>query len=121
MVNRKNKNNINSSLTSLKNKINHKTRSFSTYSKNNNPDQTNNTFVDFKDISKYSKEKSLKKFKKVFGGGYLGYKNVNYLGSVVYVSLVKDCFSVTNIEQKIIDYLNEIPEGVVYSVLPFKR
>ena len=54
-------------------------------------------------------------------GGYLGYKNVFYLGTVVYDSKIKGYFTITNFEQKIIEYLNEIPEDVIYFVLPFIR
>lgn len=99
-------------------------RSFSTFTKNNNIKELEINNLDQDNID-YNSDKSLKKqlkeFKKAYGGGYLGYKNVFYLGTVVYDSKIKDYFTITNFENKIIEYLNEIPEDVIYSVLPFIR
>jgi hypothetical protein len=99
-------------------------RSFSTYINNKNINDFENNNLDQDNISYNSDnsiKKQLKEFKKAYSGGYLGYKNVFYLGTVVYDSKIKHCFTITNFGNKIIEYLNEIPEDVIYSVLPFIR
>ena len=72
----------------------------------------------------YQKNKELKEFKKIYKGGYLGYNNVYHFGNV------SELINLTNLEHKAIyenlvskltDYLNDIPEKVVYSVLPVLR
>jgi hypothetical protein len=68
-----------------------------------------------------SRNIDLKRFKKVFGGGYLGYKNIHHFGSVYFDPVEKVGYLIENLENKLIEYLNDIPDNVVYSVLPFIR
>ena len=99
-------------------------RSFSTSTKNNinnnesnldnlnskSDSKTNNSFIDFVDLDHTpagisSNKQSLKKFKKVFGGGYLGYKNVHHFGSVFFDPRDKVSYTIENLENKLIEYL----------------
>ena len=71
----------------------------------------------------------IKNFKKTYKGGYLGYQNMQDFGNVSHLSMAG-----TNAEQrqyinkeaqeleiKINDYLNDIPENITYSILPVIR
>jgi hypothetical protein len=73
------------------------------------------------DKSKKINNKNLKLFKKLFGGGYLGYKNVHHFGTVMYDPRVKLGHTIFGLESKLIYSLKDIPDDVVYSVLPFIR
>jgi hypothetical protein len=105
-------------------------KSFSTSTKFNNIKdkdlETNDNLVDFIDLTKTeaaisSNKKDLKNFKKIFGGGYLGYKYIRHFGSVYFDPKEKMSYIIKDLDIKIIEYLNEIPDDVVYSVLPFIR
>ena len=51
----------------------------------------------------------------------MGYKNIYHFGSVFFDLRLKLPYGIIDLESKIEDYLNEIPEDVVYSVLPVIR
>ena len=125
-----------SSLRGGQNKINsnNQTRKFSTSTKFNPNNQTrgfssessidnNDNFIDLDQTPAgiSSNKQALKKFKKVFGGGYLGYKIVHHFGSVLFDPRYKISYTIPDLENKLIEYLNNIPDTVVYSVLPFIR
>jgi hypothetical protein len=64
--------------------------------------------------------KTLKAFKKAYGGGYLGYTKIHNLGNVsqFYQSSQVLFYSINNLTDKLKDYVNEVPENVVFSILP---
>jgi len=63
-------------------------------------------------------KKSIQKYKKAYGGGYLGYKYSHHFETVFYDSTFKLTFTIPELENKIIEFINIIPEDVIYSVLP---
>jgi len=74
----------------------------------------------------YNKNKSLKEFKKLYNGGYLGYTNVHHFSNVS--GLLST--GITDLERfkflsflisELDKYMHEIPENVIYSVLPVLR
>jgi hypothetical protein len=119
-------------------------RSFSTSSKTNldsnefdsDPEIENMTssqivelLPDTKFRNKYlalQKNKNLKEFKKLYKGGYLGYTNIQQFSNVSELinSEISDIerFEYFSILVSELDkYLYEIPENVIYSVLPVLR
>ena len=126
-------NDINFDSLNLKNKYkysifsvnshNWSTRSFSASTKKNLTDKESFDFVELDQtpVGIASNKQSLKKFKKVFGGGYLGYKNVEHFGSIFFDPKDKISYTIANLDNKLIENLNNIPDTVVYSVLPFIR
>jgi len=98
--------------------LNNPIRKFGTTSlkkKYNNEIESNDNFVDFINLTESESDKKIiKNFKKVFGGGYLGYKHVHHFGSVIYDSTVHLTYRILDLENKIINYLSEIPDEVVY-------
>jgi hypothetical protein len=73
---------------------------------------------------KIEKIKSVKEFKKKYGGGYLGYNNIYNFGNINEYDIADgQVFDI--IYHKLINrleaYLNEIPTDVIYSVLPVLR
>jgi hypothetical protein len=66
------------------------------------------------------KAKAVKDFKNIYGDGYLGYSQIHNLGDVSYL-INSDLFGFTefikNIEFKLKDYLNYIPENTTFSIL----
>jgi len=104
-----------------KNFIFSQTKNFSTYSKNKD-----NIYLDVVDLEPTDStiethKKNIKKFKKIFGGGYLGYKYVQFIGSGFFDSQIKMAFTISDLDSKVLIYLNEIPEDVIYSILPVIR
>ena len=70
------------------------------------------------------KEQDIKNFKKVYGGGYLGYSHISNFGHISQFITLMDFHNLQNkinLEVKIKGYVNDIPEDVVYSVLPVIR
>ena len=69
----------------------------------------------------YKKAKSVEEFKKTYKGGFFGYSDLKHFGNVSQFTqltgLEHNQFQ-DNLENKIKDYLNEIPENIIYSVLP---
>jgi len=72
----------------------------------------------------YERNKSLKEFQKIYKGGYLGYRDIHHLGNVSNLVDLSDPAALSywrTLTAKLNEYLNEIPENVVYSVLPVLR
>ena len=108
-------------------------RNFSTYTSEQSVNEIDNKIFNLNENLDYNtefsekemsviKETAIKDFKKVYRGGYLGYNHIYSLGSVVYF-LISDEYNATeiyikNLEPKLKDYLNEIPENITYSILP---
>jgi hypothetical protein len=71
-----------------------------------------------------TKEQEIKNFKKIYGGGFLGYTHIHSLGNVSHFINLYDIEFKTYLEVlelKINEYLNEIPDNIIYSVLPVLR
>ena len=112
---------------------NNKTRKFSTSSKfNGTPkvdsesavDQDNLSYELDKETFQLEKNKSYKEFKNFYKGGYLGYKDVHEFGNIAEYNQLTgkelgDYYD--NFKLKIEKYLSEIPENLIYSVLPVLR
>ena len=111
----------------------YQSRSFSTYSpitiKKNNNDFTNIPELDPEFVEESQKrlavpdEKELKRFKKAYGGGYLGYTYINNFGNVsnFYNTDRHPLFYIENLESELKEYVNEISENVTYTILPVLR
>jgi hypothetical protein len=72
----------------------------------------------------YEKAKNVREFKKIYGGGVLGYSDIYSFGnSTQFTGLAGSEYLdyTLNLENKLKEYLNEIPESVVYSVIPVLR
>ena len=89
---------------------------------------TNTLDYDFESINienPLAKELAIKDFKKVYGGGYLGYSHVYNLGNVSYLINSENINSIENyiksLKPELNLYLNEIPENITYSILPLLR
>jgi len=92
-------------------------RNFSTLNNNNN---NNNSLND--DNNSLEKAIAIKNFKKNYKGGYLGYNQVHHFGNArEFAEILEKGYSLDKLELKLHGYLNEIPEDVIYSVLPVLR
>jgi len=108
----------------IKNKtFSNQKRSFSTSSKFNF--KLNELELDsgLESLDNGQKSKGVKDFKKIYGGGYLGYTHVYNLGNVSQLSvegsqILSEIKGGVKFEHNLKSYLNEISENVVYSVLP---
>lgn len=72
----------------------------------------------------YQKAKSVQEFKKIYKGGFFGYSDIKLFGNVSqYNQLMGPEFYQfkDNLENKFKDYLNEIPENIIFSVLQVLR
>lgn len=71
----------------------------------------------------YHKSKDVKEFKKIFKGGYLGYKHSHHFGNVsnYYKPENKDDYFFDNLSINLRAFLNKIPEILIYSILPVIR
>ena len=71
----------------------------------------------------YQKSKDVKEFKKIFKGGYLGYKQSYHLGNIsnYYNPENKDDYFFDNLTINLKTFLNKIPENLIYSILPVIR
>jgi hypothetical protein len=107
---------LNNSVFSIK-------RNFST---STNTDLEYNTELEFEiesnDIkTSLIKEEAIKNFIKTYGGGYLGYTHTRNLGSVSALIHSENKYDldkyIENLENKLKEYLKEIPENVTYSIL----
>ena len=99
------------------------TRSFSTFTKNNNINDLENNALEC-NSDKYLQAQEIKQFKKVYGGGYLGYKKINNFGNVYqFVDLENSSYSenLKGLSLKLKGYTIEIPENIIYSILPVLR
>ena len=70
------------------------------------------------------KSKAVNAFKKVYGGGILGYSDIKFFGNVsqfIELAGLEYLQFIDNLENKLNEYLNEIPENVVFSLLPVLR
>ena len=70
------------------------------------------------------KIKAVKEFKNKFKGGYLGYNKIHHFGNISnYTNLVDMAYLDYSLilENKIKEYLDEIPENMIFSVLPIFR
>lgn len=71
-----------------------------------------------------NRENFIKEFKQKYKGGYLGYNQVYHFGNITEFGHLTDRdfqYYYFNLEQKIIEYLKEIPESITYCVLPVLR
>jgi len=110
-------------------------RNYSTLNKNNEKESSelklnldNESYSDLEsDKTEFNliKEQAISKFKKTYGGGFLGYTLIHSLGSVSYLINSESAnfieIYIKFLVPKIKIYLNEIPENVTYSILPVLR
>jgi hypothetical protein len=71
-----------------------------------------------------NQEKDIKEFKNLYGGGYLGYTHIHNFGNIsqfIELTFTDYIQYSDNLETKLKDYLNEIPDSVTYSVIPALR
>src|SRR5258706_313025 len=104
------------------------TRSFATYTKNNNINDFENNNLDQDNLSNNpdkSLKKQLKEFKKAYGGGYLGYTHIYNFGHINQFASYSSQLEFDNckaiLESKLKDYVYVIPETDTYSILPVLR
>jgi len=109
-----------------KNKIPYGIRYFSTDNKGSDfnfevdpyfKDDTDQDYIE-------NKKKALKEFKNKYKGGYLGYNHIYHFGNIVeFGHLLDQKFQdyYYNLEEKITEYLDEIPERITYCILPVLR
>ena len=123
--------NTNNNIKNKTNFIFSQTKNFSTYSKNKFNEPVD-LFPGFEpeliaqNEQKLAlfKEQDIKNFKKVYGGGYLGYSHISNFGHISQFITLMDFHNLQNkinLEVKIKGYVNDIPEDVTYSVLPVLR
>src|SRR5258706_462055 len=71
------------------------------------------------------KIKTLKAFKKAYGGGFLGYSHIYNFGNITQFTSYKNRLEYgtckSNLEIKLKDYISIIPETETYSILPVLR
>lgn len=68
-------------------------------------------------------KQTIKDFKKAYGGGYLGYTHIHDFGNVTqfYSSSEHFLHFIDKLILKLKEYINEIPENIIYSILPVLR
>jgi hypothetical protein len=100
-------------------------RSFSTTNKNKNETNRGIEYYKAKFDAEYplKRAKKLKEFKKVYGGGYLGYTHIQNFGYVsqFFQTDIDTLFYIDRLESELKEYINQIPENVTYSILPVIR
>ena len=105
---------LNIKIKNIKNK--NQIRKFSTSSVNQSAAYLDSTEM---------KIKQLKDFKKAYGGGYLGYTHIYNFGNITQFTEYKNNLELetckSNLEVKLKDYINIIPEKSTYSILPVLR
>lgn len=72
----------------------------------------------------YQKSKDVKEFKKIFKGGYLGYKDSHHCGNISNFydgSETQDNYNFESLTINLKAFLNKIPENLVHSILPVIR
>jgi len=69
----------------------------------------------------HHKAKSVKAFKNLYKGGFLGYNQIHHFSNITNLIKEFDSGNFENITSKLKDFLNEIPENKIYSVLPVLR
>ena len=102
-------------------------RNFSTYSSNNNVEdpelEANKLAYELSLPEFFAKQR--KDFKKAYGGGFLGYTHIYNFGNISqfteYSSQLEFDLCLSNLESKLNDYVNIIPETETYSILPVLR
>lgn len=72
-------------------------------------------------IIAYEKSKSVNEFKKIYKGGFLGYNKVHHFGNVSDLPNFLDFNESNSFSLSLKEFLDEIPENKVYSVLPILR
>lgn len=72
----------------------------------------------------YQKSKDVKEFKKIFKGGYLGYKDSHYCGNISNFYDGSETIyhhNFNNLTVNLKAFLNKIPDNLIYSILPVIR
>lgn len=80
-------------------------------------------------LNSIKKSEAIKEFKKTYSGGYLGYQNINNFGNVSLLNLINTNVNESklvdkiteNLENKLSEYLEGIPNNMVFSILPILR
>ena len=91
---------------------------------NENDDLNSDTDSDNND-STLTKTLAIKEFKKDYKGGYLGYNVVRNFGDIVPIIHQEKSLHLTQLVYNLLDnikfYLNDIPENVLFSILPILK
>jgi hypothetical protein len=69
----------------------------------------------------HHRAKAVMKFKKIYKGGFLGYNQIHHFGNISNFIKEFDSGDVEYLTSKFKDFLYEIPENKIYSVLPVLR